>query len=144
MKTCLLLNISQCDVSEKSSKFVITIYNPLSRTVSKYIRIPVTGHSYKVQDPSGKDLQVQVVPIPEPVTQIPGRVSKAVNDLVFRAENLPPLGFRSYYISKGNHIDPPKPYITSRGEDFVTGSSVSILIGLCIINNIHKILIIFK
>lgn len=50
---CLLLNISSCEITEKSNNFVVTLYNPLSRYVSQYVRLPVTGTSYTVTDPSG-------------------------------------------------------------------------------------------
>lgn len=48
------LNISQCDATEKSATFVVNIYNPLSRNVDKYVRIPVlSGKIYQVLDPDG-------------------------------------------------------------------------------------------
>lgn len=53
LQSCLLLNISECDVSEKSNFFVVTLYNPLSRPISRYVRLPVTGKSYTVTDPNG-------------------------------------------------------------------------------------------
>ncbi|CAG9764084.1 unnamed protein product [Ceutorhynchus assimilis] len=49
---CPFTNISQCSISESSNKFLVTIYNPLSRYVHKYVRLPVLGTSYKVLDPS--------------------------------------------------------------------------------------------
>jgi lysosomal alpha-mannosidase len=43
----------------------------------------------------------QLVPIPEAVLRLPERAaSVATHDLVFRAHDLPPLGFRSYYVSR--------------------------------------------
>ena len=128
MKTCLLLNISQCDVSEKSTQFVVTVYNPLSRNITKSIRIPVTGVSYIVQDANGKKMLADMVPIPEPMLNIPGRFSQATKELVFMAENLPPLGFCSYYITKSNHIDHSKQFKHSSGRDIILGSRVSIFI----------------
>jgi lysosomal alpha-mannosidase len=48
------LNVSQCDVSETSGRFVVNIYNSLARHVDKYVRIPVAGgDSYQVLDPDG-------------------------------------------------------------------------------------------
>ncbi|XP_067011637.2 lysosomal alpha-mannosidase [Anabrus simplex] len=100
MTTCLLLNISQCQESEESSNFVVTLYNPLSRPVWRYVRLPVVGKHFIIQDPNGKTLPMQLVPIPEPVLNLPGRMSKATQELVFLAENLPPLGFRSFFVSR--------------------------------------------
>jgi lysosomal alpha-mannosidase len=52
-KFCLQLNISQCDVSETSDRFVVNAYNPKAQLVSKFIRVPVTDGSFTVVDPSG-------------------------------------------------------------------------------------------
>lgn len=49
---------------------------------------------------TGKDVPVQIVPLPKPVLLIPERKSAASYELVFSAVDLPPLGFRSYYVSK--------------------------------------------
>jgi hypothetical protein len=124
LKSCLLLNISQCDVSEHSSQFVVTVYNPLSHPVSHHVRVPVSGASYSVQDPTGKALTVQMVPIPQPVIELPGRVSPATMVLVFLARDLPPLGFRSYFISQNNHTHRPEQHMYP-GEDITLGNSVS-------------------
>ena len=44
---------------------------------------------------------IQFVPIPKEVISAPERAdSLATHDLVFQAANLPPLGFRSYYVTK--------------------------------------------
>lgn len=52
---CKMLNISECEVSENNSKFVITLYNPLSRAVTTPVRIPVKYADYKVTGPNGND-----------------------------------------------------------------------------------------
>lgn len=50
------LNISQCDVTEKSNTFVVNVYNALSRSVDKYVRVPVqAGQAYQVLDPDGNN-----------------------------------------------------------------------------------------
>ena len=35
---------------------------------------------------------------------ISGRNSSATHELIFKAENIPPLGFKSYYISKNAQV----------------------------------------
>ena len=94
---CNLVNISQCDVTEGSTQFVVTLYNPLVRQVTKYVRVPVTATSFEVLDPNGQSVPAQVVPIPQSVKNIPGRRSEANFELVFKA-TLPKMGFVSYYI----------------------------------------------
>jgi lysosomal alpha-mannosidase len=125
LKSCLLLNISQCDISEHSSQFIVTVYNPLSHPVSRNVRVPVSGASYTIQDPAGKQVKTQLVPIPQPVIEVPGRVSPATMELVFNAKDLPPLGFRSYYISRSNHINHSSQHKMYHGKDVTLGNSVS-------------------
>ncbi|XP_069699539.1 lysosomal alpha-mannosidase-like [Periplaneta americana] len=98
---CLRLNVSACDITETEDRFVVTVYNPLSHEVTHFVRLPVIGGTYKVQGPDATTLVTQMVPIPPEVIAAPEREnSTATHDLVFKAENLPPLGFRSYYVTK--------------------------------------------
>jgi len=100
-RTGHLLNISQCEVSENSEQFVLTLYNPLSRPVTEFVRLPIPDETaYSVVDPSGQKLTVQFVPLPNAVLRIPGRQSLATVELVFQADDLPPLGYKSYLITK--------------------------------------------
>nr|CAD7429112.1 unnamed protein product [Timema monikensis] len=98
LKSCLLLNISLCEETESSEDFLVTIYNPISHVVSQYVRLPVSGDSYTVTDYNGESVVSQLVPIPQSVLNIPYRKSSALNELVFRATDLPPLGFTSYRV----------------------------------------------
>nr|CAD7590765.1 unnamed protein product [Timema genevievae] len=116
LDSCMLLNISQCEVSEKSSNFVVTVYNPLSHPVSLYIRVPVPGQTYSVKDPNNKDVVSQLIPIPTSVLNIPGRFSSATSELVFRAVSLPPLGYRSYYVTGSKKKSTAQESTTEEGE----------------------------
>ncbi|XP_070524278.1 lysosomal alpha-mannosidase isoform X4 [Cardiocondyla obscurior] len=99
--TCLELNISSCAFSEKNDTFMVLVYNPLSRPVSTYVRVPVQGNSYAARSlTDGLYPVMQIVPIPEAVRNITGRKSKATNEIVFRASNIPPLGILAYAIAK--------------------------------------------
>ena len=71
---CPLLNITQCEFTENSEKFVVNVYNPLARPMVKFVRLPITSPGYQVQDPQGKIIQTQVVPIPKPVFLVPGNL----------------------------------------------------------------------
>merc|ERR1719295_2313401 len=94
---CPALNVSQCLVSEVAESFIVSVYNPLSWSVSPYIRIPVPSASYTVHHHSGP-LQVQAVPIPDHVLEIPGRDSAANYELVVRVPEVPGLGFSQLYV----------------------------------------------
>lgn len=100
-KTCHLLNISQCEISEQTEQFILTLYNPLSRPVTEFVRLPIPSETaYNVADPNGQQLTVQFVPLPSAVLHIPGRKSLATVELVFQADDLPPLGYKSYLVTK--------------------------------------------
>ncbi|XP_024086114.1 lysosomal alpha-mannosidase-like [Cimex lectularius] len=104
LEMCLQLNISSCAVSEIEDSFVVTLYNPLSRFVNHLVRLPITNpkEKYSVKCPMGKEQDTQIVPIPTSVTEIPGRNSQAVAELVFLAKGVPPLGFKSFYVMKNS------------------------------------------
>lgn len=99
-ETCLLANVSQCAFTETNDVFVVTIYNPLSRPVSKYVRFPVSGSNYIITGPDGSETPSQIIPIAQGVRNIQGRQSDATIDLIFEATNIPPLGYKSYYVQK--------------------------------------------
>ncbi|XP_043485751.1 lysosomal alpha-mannosidase isoform X1 [Polistes fuscatus] len=105
LHSCLELNISSCVYTENNTDFIVIIYNPQSQPVSPYIRLPVNGNSYEVLDSTvNVKIVSQIVPIPERVLQIPGRESKATKELVFRANDLPPLGYKAYEIRAKSDI----------------------------------------
>merc|ERR550534_2020659 len=121
------LNISQCAVSESNDQFVINIYNSLSKNVDKYVRVPVKdGAEYEVLDPDGVSVDVQLVPIPMFVQTIPGRVSKATQELVFLATELPPLDTKSYYVKKvANNRRMFKSKYNSNQHDVLDDNTIS-------------------
>ena len=68
-------------------------------------------------------IEAQLVPIPEFVLSIPGRISSATYELVFLAAQLPPLGVKSYFIEKSS------PSIkTTRSINIYEGNSEDITI----------------
>ncbi|KAH1004274.1 hypothetical protein HUJ04_004053 [Dendroctonus ponderosae] len=107
--TCHMLNISECAVAEKEESFVLTLYNPLGRPVSKYVRLPVVDDNEEqidIRNPSGGRVIAQIVPIHESVLAVPGRNSEAKFDLVFVAEDIPALGYKSYFIQRTRQKSP--------------------------------------
>ena len=41
---CPYLNISQCEATENQHSFIVSVYNPLSRTRSSIIRLPISKY----------------------------------------------------------------------------------------------------
>lgn len=96
---CRMTNVTQCQVSESNFKFVVHVYNPLIRKVTKFIRLPIVSAGYQVIGPDGESVQTQVVPISKRSRLIPGRRSKATSELIFKVE-IPPMGFKSFYVMR--------------------------------------------
>lgn len=94
---CNFLNISQCNMTEGNSPVAVTVYNPLAWPSSIYVRLPVLEKAYKVYGPNGNAVDAQIISIPPSVVSIPGRLSKAKSELVFKAD-LPPLGYSTYLV----------------------------------------------
>lgn len=103
---CLNLNISECEISENNNNFIVTIYNPLSHARFQNIRVPVSDTNYKVTDYRGIATPAQFVPVPDSVKSLQFRKSTADYELVFLAIEIPPLGYKSYYISKNSNKNP--------------------------------------
>ncbi|KAJ8706808.1 hypothetical protein PYW07_012886 [Mythimna separata] len=96
------LNESRCYVSENSAKFVVAIYNPLGWSVTEPIRIPVGDGTFEVYGSDGKQIKIQMVPLPQKVMSIPTRFSKATQEILFIIE-LKPLSYKNLYIKKTSH-----------------------------------------
>jgi hypothetical protein len=58
---------------------------------------------------------VQLSLIAEHVLRVPGRESTALHELVFHATDLPALGFRSYFVQRGEENKQQSQPVT--GED---------------------------
>lgn len=98
--TCENLNISSCELTEKSEKFMVTLYNPLAHSTFQYVRVPVNDGDYEIFDHRNVPVQSQLVSIPHEIQTLTFRLSNAENELVFLASELPPLGYKSYFVQK--------------------------------------------
>ena len=94
---CPLANVSQCSWTESESNLSIVIYNPLNRKVSKMVRLPVKDAKVQIFDGQGNEIETEFVPVGNHILSLPGRQSEAYFDVIFRAENIPALGYRSYF-----------------------------------------------
>ncbi|KAK7501313.1 hypothetical protein BaRGS_00007438, partial [Batillaria attramentaria] len=107
MAYCPGLNISQCAVTETSSSFLVTVYNPLSRPVPTWLRLPVTQHDVQVEDSDGQPVPSQLLPVPNAIRKLPQRSSESDTELVFRA-TLPPHGYTSFLVTTRPESDGQK------------------------------------
>lgn len=100
--SCLNLNISDCSISENSQKFMVTIYNPLAHVSNQYVRFPVGGNNYEVRDHRNVVVPSQLVPIPTALANLHYRTNSATNEVVFQAAEVPPLGYKTYFVTRQN------------------------------------------
>lgn len=98
--SCADLNISSCSISENNDKFMVTLYNPLAHSTFRYVRVPVTDGNYEILDYRNVPVSSQLVSIPNEIQSLAFRRSNANMELVFLANELPPVGFKSYFIQK--------------------------------------------
>ncbi|XP_026806272.1 lysosomal alpha-mannosidase-like [Rhopalosiphum maidis] len=126
---CKMLNISECDVSENNSKFVITLYNPLSRAVTTPVRIPVKYADYKVTGPNGANVPYELVFLPGQIFRLGGRTSNATHELVFIASEVSPLGLVNYHVERINEPEPPPRPTPHNSTEEVTIENGKLKIG---------------
>ncbi|KAF5294472.1 hypothetical protein FQR65_LT01598 [Abscondita terminalis] len=106
-KSCLLANVSICEESQ-NDRFVVSVYNPLSRTTFHHVRLPVNNLKFTITGPQGENVAWQIVPSIHSFSKSSSK-SGSLYDLVFLAKDLPPLGVRVYYVTVVNdpNVQPP-------------------------------------
>ncbi|XP_035775636.1 lysosomal alpha-mannosidase-like [Anopheles albimanus] len=97
---CKNQNISACDITEGADNSVVLLYNPLGYSSDSFVRLPVPEGSYLVRNDRGQTVASTLIPIPASVIDLPFRESSATHELVFHAEQIAPVGYKSYYVSK--------------------------------------------
>ncbi|OTF77929.1 lysosomal alpha-mannosidase precursor-like protein [Euroglyphus maynei] len=116
---CPYLNISSCPATEMGESRMIHLYNPLGhRLVNRTIRLPVKdGYYYQIRNQYGNTIPSVLVPIPEFVRKIPGRISVANKELVFRVPIMESLGITTMYMDV---TEKKQPYsaVEIEGEKF--------------------------
>ena len=120
MSFCDHLNISVCSVSEQSKDFTVTVYNPIARSVTSTVRLPLAISTMAVYDPRGMSVESQILPISDATKQLQKEQNQGQStssfEILFNAE-LPPLGFATYFVnsSKSSRLKklsrpPPKKF----------------------------------
>lgn len=99
---------------------MVTVYNPLSRVTNQYARFPVSSGSYEVRDADNILISSQVVEIAMPVRNLHYRDSAASMELVFRASNVPALGYKTFFISRSAPSRQPSKVEPKLLDDIVT------------------------
>ncbi|KAH8282961.1 hypothetical protein KR054_011171, partial [Drosophila jambulina] len=85
--SCLKLNISVCEFTQKTANNVIvTLVNPLGHTSTQYVRIPVRNENYLVTNEKGHEVPSEVVPVPWQVLALQNRPNDTQHELVFKAK----------------------------------------------------------
>ncbi|KAI4470603.1 alpha-mannosidase [Holotrichia oblita] len=111
--SCLMANVSHCKESNLD-RFTVVVYNPLSRYVNHYVRLPVNGDSYTIVGPDG-NINYEILPTIADFSYVDS-ITPSKKELVFVAENLPPLGLKYFYIQKSKSTR--KKYKTVKQTQF--------------------------
>ncbi|CAH2272901.1 lysosomal alpha-mannosidase [Pelobates cultripes] len=108
---CTLLNISVCPFSEAAKTFNVILYNPLGRSVTWNVRLPVNGRKYLVLGSSGEPIRNEVVPVSEFTKAVRRDKGQAEQELIFQAV-IPPLGISKFAVgaltTQGLFVKPKK------------------------------------
>ena len=113
--TCRLLNVSQCDITEKlnSSDSVfrqlpIIVYNQLASFRVENIRIPLVDPAedkLSLLDSTGQEQPFIIQPIPKYIQKLPERQSNATHELLFAA-HLQPIEITRYTLQQKQSSEP--------------------------------------
>ncbi|KAF4094455.1 hypothetical protein AMELA_G00015200 [Ameiurus melas] len=91
-----------------SKKFSLNVYNPLARTVSWSVHLPVNGTVYNVTDSDGAPVDNQVIPVSKATQALRRDRGSAQFELVFQVQ-APSLGFNTYTITLLKNSPAPAP-----------------------------------
>ncbi|XP_058121283.1 lysosomal alpha-mannosidase-like [Anopheles ziemanni] len=118
---CKEANVSACALTESSDNNVVLLYNPLGHSSDDFVRLPVKESHYVVRNDRGQTVPSTLIPIPSSVLDLPFRHSAATHELVFHAESIAPVGYRSFYVSKeAEKKDASSSIATIRQEEHVS------------------------
>jgi hypothetical protein len=118
LSQCTLINETICSSTEQFNSFSIVIYNPLARSRSELVRIPVTGPSaYTVYDFAGNVVPSQTVASFEPFPK-----QKPAPFVVYFRAVVPGLGYATYFVQPASGEKPTIP------RQFTPDSSVPVSI----------------
>lgn len=98
--SCQLLNISECEISEFSEKFMVTVYNPLAHSTFQFVRFPVPTSDIRIMDYRKVPVQFQVIPITGSISNLPFRNSSSKFEVIFMAQEVPGLGFKNFFVER--------------------------------------------
>ncbi|XP_053621957.1 lysosomal alpha-mannosidase-like isoform X2 [Plodia interpunctella] len=96
---CHQTNMSQCRFFETQTSTILLIYNPLSVKTYFHVRLPAVALHYSIRDYNDDEVDYQLVSLPTAVINLPGRSITTIQELVFEAENIPPLGYSAFLIN---------------------------------------------
>ncbi|KAJ3678236.1 hypothetical protein LUZ60_002039 [Juncus effusus] len=128
---CALINITYCPSSELDfsdrKKLVVLVYNSLGWKRQDIIRIPVINESVSVHDSEGNEIESQLIPISNISLELRNKYAKAyIGKSIKSTEpkfwlafsvSVPPLGFSTYFISKGSNAVMSDLYTSQKYEN---------------------------
>ncbi|XP_072039219.1 lysosomal alpha-mannosidase-like [Amphiura filiformis] len=116
---CNYLNISLCAASENpsmspKSSFAVIVYNPLSRTASFPVSVPVLHKNYLAETYYGNISYFRILDVTNETRRVRGNRGEANYTASFLAE-APPLGFNTIFV----YYSPPEKSAKSDKSSFM-------------------------
>lgn len=97
---CNPLNLTACEEFVKHDlPIAVTIFNTNTHPMNTSVRIPFFNRSVLVQNEKMEQVSVDVLKSFQPIEQLSRTESRAPYQLQFQVE-LPPLGYRTYFLTK--------------------------------------------
>ena len=132
-QSCDFLNISVCRITETERSVIVNIFNPLARSVTTYLQIPVDSKDLVVLGSKGEPVKSQVNPLSRETSHLRKfHRGFAAYVLVFEV-SAPPLGFTTYFINQTSDVNgrlkdsaPSKAYVSSIkvDNDYIENSKI--------------------
>ncbi|XP_030835227.1 lysosomal alpha-mannosidase [Strongylocentrotus purpuratus] len=95
---CNYVNISICPASETQNSFTVVVYNPIARSVTSPIRLPVNQATYTVMGPNGTTVSSQIQDVTASTKSVRRDRGSATKELIFMA-TIPPMGYTTYQVT---------------------------------------------
>lgn len=101
IQSCLLSNVSICS-SSNNDQFNLILYNPLARSVSQYVQVPVQDGTWEVTNPNNETVENTLT---NPIGDFEYIAQNLTEELMpkilfFKAEHIPAVGYSVYTLKR--------------------------------------------
>jgi len=119
---CTLINETICDFTQQNNAFATLLYNPVARSRSELVKLPVTGpNAYTVYDQDGNLVPSQTVASFEPFPK-----EKPAPYVLYFVASVKGLGYTTYFVQPGSTTAQHAQWLTPDAPITIQNSAVSV------------------